>query len=91
MVQEKPSEAKWHMWRAREKHGEQKWGAVGKTSIWGYWMAVLASEWMHPGEGALGTVEPFCRASSRRMTGGCCLTWLAMHPGSKWIKKDARQ
>lgn len=54
-------------------------------------MSVLASGWRHPGEGALGTIEPFCRAQQQKdVMGGCCLIWPAVQPGSQQIDKDAR-
>lgn len=64
--------------KSREQWAKPEFGGIG----WQFWH--------QNGEGALRTVEPFCRASSRRMMAGCYLTWLATHPGSKWIKKDAR-
>lgn len=55
-------------------------------------MSVLASGWRDPGEGALGTIEPFCRAQQQEkdVTGDCSLIWPAVQPGSQWIEKNAR-
>lgn len=81
-----------HLKGHSENHRDQNCGVVGKNRISGLQMFILASEWRHTGEGALGTIESFCRAQQQEkdVVGGCCLIWPAMQPGSQWIDKDAR-